>query len=234
MISCEGEWVGLDICQREGSWHVKAHGCKEVLRAAVLKPPVRELLYGQRQFKVDRFEKCAGVALGWEVLCEAGFFCGVDPVDCRWVLPVVLRDSRWRARLERHREEFMEQLPHSLERFKYILCDLRSAFYSRLLDKVLCEGTEVSGGAFFPSASFFVETPAGSEDEDMSSASDGCQSEPVRRTCDRRRARRRDRNFEEHQAEISRICENVLEAEERHEQVVPTLRHLVHLCRMRR
>ena len=104
MISCEGEWVGLYMCQREGSWHVKAHGCKDVLRAAILKPPVRELLHGERHFKVERCEKCASAALGWELLCEVGLLSGLDPVDCWWVFPVVLRDSRWLARLERHRQ----------------------------------------------------------------------------------------------------------------------------------
>ena len=54
MVSCEGEWVGLYMCQREGSWHVKAFGRKDVLRAPILNPPVRELLHG------EGFLRCRG------------------------------------------------------------------------------------------------------------------------------------------------------------------------------
>ena len=154
MVSCEGEWVGLYMCQREGSWHVKAFGRKDVLRAAILNPPVRELLHGEGFFKVQRFEKQASAALGWELLSEVGLLSGLSFADLLWVFPVVLRDSRWLPRLETHREEFMQTLPESLQRLKYILGDLRSSFYSRLLDKVLCEGTEVTSGVFFSGRCF--------------------------------------------------------------------------------
>ena len=233
MVSCEGEWVGLYMCQREGSWHVKAFGRKDVLRAPILNPPVRELLDGEGFFEVQRFEKQASAALGWELLSEVGLLSGLSFADLLWVFPVVLRDSRWLPRLETHREEFMQTLPESLQRLKYILGDLRSSFYSRLLDKVLCEGTEVTSGVFYPSAAFFLHTPDPSEDEDGSLSSDGCESEPVRRTCDPRRPPRRNLSFDEHQAEIRRISDHVGELEQHDAELVPTLQHFLQLLRMR-